>query len=156
MSVLKKLFCSSPSARLFVVLTTEPAMPPCVLKDDCLFPILSLREGHQCPGCSGLVHALCGVEDPNCYDLHANVTCFACAGLLGIKLPVPPEVVIADPVEPEDVIVESPKMKEKSTQEKSTPKKRNTKRAGNSSPTARRKSPPGKKHKEAAALVPTK
>jgi hypothetical protein len=74
----------------------KPTMPRCVL-DDCLFPHLCLREGHQCPECSGLVHVLSGVEDPNCYDLHRNVTCFACVGLLQINNPpVPLEVVTAE------------------------------------------------------------
>ncbi len=56
-------------------------MPPCVLNEKCLCPTLEVRAGHKCPMCLGCVHIFCGVEDPNCSDLHLNVTCNACVAL---------------------------------------------------------------------------
>jgi hypothetical protein len=41
-----------------------------------------VRAGHKCPMCLGLVHVFCGVLDPNSDNLHSNVTCNACAGLV--------------------------------------------------------------------------
>jgi hypothetical protein len=61
-------------------------MPRCVLNEKCLFPDLALREGHTCPICLGSVQVLCGVEDPECMDLHLNVTCNACASLVPVPL----------------------------------------------------------------------
>ena len=129
-------------------------MPRCVLNENCAFPNLELRAGHQCPRCLGSVHVLCGVEDPNCTDLHLNVTCNACAGLLPATVqpetttPATTETTMKAPKEKtnDKKKKEAVKEKTKSTKKKAAPKKAAPKK----------KSTTAKKSEHAARLVPPK
>jgi hypothetical protein len=99
-------------------------MPRCVLNEKCLFPDLALREGHKCPICLGSVHVLCGVEDPECMDLHLGVTCNACASGL---VPVPLQAAMPTQVTTTEVTTDTrtkppkEKMKDKEPPKKKTP-----------------------------------
>jgi hypothetical protein len=93
-------------------------MPRCGLNEKCLFPNLALREGHKCPICLGSVHVLCGIKDPECMDLHLNMTCNACASLV----PVPLQAAMTTKVTT-DTRSEPPKEKMKDNTRKQEPPK---------------------------------
>jgi hypothetical protein len=128
-------------------------MPQCVLKEKCLFPRLSLREGHKCPKCLGLVHVLCGVEDPECTDLHLNVTCNACAA--GPVLVVPlQEAEMTTQVELQKNELPKDMMKDMMIDTRMEEKKK-AKYTRKDSP-KKKASKANKKHPQAAELIPTK
>ena len=120
------------------------SMPRCVLNEKCLFPNLELRVGHKCPICLGSVHVFCGVEDPECSDMHLNVTCNACVASLD-QLPLQAEKTDTRKEPPKektkDARKEPPKEKSKDTRKEAPKKKGST---------------ANKKHHQAAELVPTK
>jgi len=90
------------------------------MKEKCLFPDLDLRAGHKCPRCDGPVHVFCGVEHPECPDVHLNVTCINCMNELDL-LRMSPESYMTDAQqdsttdsrEDEPLIMEKPKGKKK-------------------------------------------
>jgi mannitol-specific phosphotransferase system IIBC component len=98
-------------------------MPRCVLNKKCLFPNLTLCEGHKCPICLGSVHILCGVKDPECMDLHLNVTCNACVSIV-VTVSLQAEMTTQATT---DTRKESPKEKMKNNTRKEPPKRKMSK-----------------------------
>jgi hypothetical protein len=117
-------------------------MPRCVLNEECLFPDHELRVGHMSPACLGSVRVLCDVKDPDCNDMHWNVTCNACAGR--DLVPVSPRAEMTAAARTQattDTNKETSKEKMKHTR-KEPPKKKGSKAT--------------KKHHQAVKLVPAK
>jgi hypothetical protein len=111
-----------------------------------MFPDLAVRAGHVCPICLGPVHVFCGVEDPNCKDMHLNVTCNTCVGLV-ITKPQQAEMTATT-----DTRKKPPKEKTKDTRK--APPKEKTK--DTTPPKKKKATKVAKKHHQAAELVPPK
>jgi hypothetical protein len=111
---------------LTAIVTKEhkATMPQCVLNEECLFPDHEVRVGHMCPTCLGYVHVLCGVEDPDCNDMHWNVTCNACAGRDLVPVLLRAEMTAATQATSTDTSKETSKEKMKHTRKKVPPKKK--------------------------------
>jgi hypothetical protein len=121
-------------------------MPRCVLNENCQFPGLALRVGHKCPRCFGSVHVLCGQEDPDATDLHLNVTCNACLGMVSkARTPLAtaePEAATRATEETATKEQQKEKTKETTTMKKKAPPKKKTSRP--------------KKHQQSLDLAPTR